>query len=123
MSEERQALSDLERAMIHDSIARMRAGVMAIVFGMACAGGFFIATAWLLIRGGPTVGPTLGLLGNYFPGYSVTWTGSVVGLAYGAIVGSAVGYALARVYNRLAWNPTIEATNARSRSSSSPPNQ
>lgn len=122
MSEERQPISDLERAMVHDSIARMRAGVMAVVFGMTCAAGFFIATAWLLIRGGPNVGRTLGLLRNYFPGYSVTWSGSLVGLAYGAVVGAVAGYTLARVYNRLARAPTIDDTSARSRSSRSSPN-
>lgn len=98
-------LSEAEERLIESAVARMRAGVMAIVFGMVGALGLFLATAWLLIRGGPNVGQTLALLGHYFPGYSVTWPGSLVGLLYGALVGGVTGYVLARIYNRIAaWN-------------------
>ncbi len=95
-------LTSREEKLIRAAVARMRAGVMAIVFGMVGGVGFFAATAWLLIRGGPRVGPTLGLLGNYFPGYSVTWPGAIIGFLYGAVVGGAVGWSMARVYNRVA---------------------
>jgi chromate transport protein ChrA len=47
------------------------------------------------------VGPTLGLLSNYFPGYSVTWVGAFVGFAYAAVVGALLGWALAMIYNRI----------------------
>ena len=33
-----------------------------------------------MIKGGPNVGQHLGLLRAYYPGYSVTWLGSFVGL-------------------------------------------
>jgi hypothetical protein len=75
---------------------------MALVFAMT--GGFvlFFATVWLLIRGGPNVGKHLSLLSNYFPGYSVTWGGAIVGLAYGALVGALAGWTIALLYNRIA---------------------
>lgn len=95
-------VTDEERALVQAAVARMRAGAMAIVFGVLGGLGLLLATVWLLIRGGPEIGPTLGLLGNYFPGYSVTWPGSVIGFGYGALVGSAVGWSLARLYNRFA---------------------
>ncbi len=91
-----------ERALIESAVARMRAGILAIVFAMLCGTGLFVATAWLLIKGGENVGATLGLLGNYLPGYAVTWPGALLGLAYGAAIGGAMGWLLARVYNRLA---------------------
>jgi hypothetical protein len=91
-----------ERALIEAAVARMRAGILAIVFAMLCGTGLFVATAWLLIKGGENVGATLGLLGNYLPGYAVTWPGAIVGLLYGAAIGAAMGWTLARVYNRLA---------------------
>lgn len=94
-------VSEQERQLIQAAIARLRAGIMAIVFGMLGAVGLFFATAWLLIRGGPEVGPTLGLLANYFPGYEVTWTGALIGLLYGAVVGGIAGWTLALIYNRL----------------------
>ena len=83
-------------------VARLRAGVLALVFGMTCGVGLWIATAWLVIRGGQSIGPHLGLLRFYFPGYSVTWPGAFVGLGYGIVFGGLVGFALAWVYNRLA---------------------
>jgi protoporphyrinogen oxidase len=55
----------------------------------------FLATAWLVLKGGDVVGPRLQLLGNYFPGYSVTASGSVIGLAYGFITGFVGGWGFA----------------------------
>ena len=55
-----------------------------------------------LIKGGPTVGPTLGLLRAYYPGYSVTWPGAFVGFAYGALTGAVLGWCVATLYNFLA---------------------
>lgn len=95
-------LNAVEARLLERAIARMRAGVMAIVFALVCGTGLFVATAWLLVRGGPEVGKTLGLLRHYFPGYSVTWGGTVVGFAYGVVVGGIAGGLLAWVYNRTA---------------------
>jgi hypothetical protein len=91
-----------EERLIESAIARMRAGIMALVFAMVGGTGLFLATAWLLVRGGTNVGQTLGLLGHYFPGYTVTWVGSLVGLVYGAAVGAIVGGSVAWIYNRIA---------------------
>jgi len=91
-----------ETALIQRAVVRMRARIMAVVFGMLGGTGLFVATVWLLVRGGPRVGLHLGLLRNYFPGYEVTWLGSVVGFFYGALLGAALGYSLAWIYNRIA---------------------
>jgi hypothetical protein len=91
-----------ERVMIEAAVARLRAGILAIVFAMMGGLGLFVATAWLLIKGGENVGATLGLLGNYLPGYAVSWPGAFFGLLYGAGIGGVMGWSLARIYNRLA---------------------
>ena len=88
--------------LLQASITRLRASVMALVFGLVGGMGLFVATLWLVIRGGERVGPHLGLLGQYFPGYSVTWSGCFVGFFYGALVGAATGWSVAWLYNRLA---------------------
>jgi hypothetical protein len=98
-----------ERALIEVAVARMRAGILAIVFAMLCGTGLFVATAWLLIKGGENVGATLGLLGNYLPGYAVTWPGAFLGLAYGSVIGGGMGWLLARIYNRLARGRSSQA--------------
>ena len=90
-----------EHELIETAIVRLRSRVMATVFAMVGGTGIFVATAWLLIRGGPRVGLHLGLLANYFPGYSVTWPGALIGFAYGALLGGVVGWSLAWIYNRV----------------------
>ncbi len=89
-------LNELRRA-----IARLRASVMAIVFGAVGGSLVFVATAWLLIRGGRVVGPHLALLSNYFPGYHVSWPGAFLGFVYGALCGAVGGWTVAWVYNLL----------------------
>ncbi|HVR29488.1 MAG TPA: hypothetical protein VMS86_08130 [Thermoanaerobaculia bacterium] len=88
--------------LIAVAVARLRAGIMALVFALIGGIGLLVATVWLLVRGGPNVGMHLGLLGNYFPGYDVTWSGAVLGFVYGALTGGLLGFSLAWVYNRLA---------------------
>lgn len=75
---------------------------MAVTFGLSAAAVIFLATIWLVVRGGETVGPHLGLLRYYMPGYTVTWLGSVVGSLYAAVYGAVVGGAIAAIYNRIA---------------------
>ena len=51
----------------------------------------FLATIILVLKGGGAVGPNLQLLSQYFPGYSVTLSGSVLGLGYGFVSGFVAG--------------------------------
>jgi len=95
-------LEGRERELVRAAIVRLRARVMALVFGWVGGCGLFVATAWLLLRGGPNVGQHLSLLRNYFPGYSVTWPGTLLGFCYGALVGALLGWTIASVYNRVA---------------------
>ena len=87
---------------IHQRIVRIQTEVLAFV--MAIIGGLilWIATAWLLIKGGPDVGQHLQLLKQYLPWYSVSWGGSFIGLIYGMVIGGGVGWAIALIYNRIA---------------------
>ena len=95
-------LGDAERELIQAAIVRLRARLMALVFGMVGGVGLLVATLWLAIRGGPTVGQHLGLLANYFPGYEVTLTCGLVGFCYGALTGAVIGWSIASIYNYLA---------------------
>ncbi|REK08480.1 MAG: hypothetical protein DWQ36_08905 [Acidobacteria bacterium] len=91
-----------EEIILRRAVARLRAAVMAVTFGATGGAALFLATAWLLLRGGENVGQHLGLLRNYLPGYSVTWGGAVLGLAYGVVLGGIAGASLAWTYNRIA---------------------
>jgi hypothetical protein len=80
-------------------VARIQTSVLTVVFALISGFGLFFATAWLLIRSGKRVGVHLQLLGNYFPGYSVTWSGSVIGFLYAALVGGLIGWSIGTIYN------------------------
>jgi hypothetical protein len=92
-----------ERLEVSRAVARIHAGVLALVCAVLGGGGLFIATLWLVIRGGVRVGQHLGLLSWYFYGYSVTWYGAFVGLIWGAIAGGIVGWIIGEVYNLVVW--------------------
>ena len=83
------------------AVAKIQAGVLALVGGLMGGLGLFIMTVWLLLQGGPQVGSHLQLLSNYFVGYSVTWPGSFVGLFYGALTGGICGWAIGFIYNKV----------------------
>lgn len=88
--------------LVHSRALRLNAVVQGIVTGIIAGLAIFLATNWLLIKGGEVVGPHLSLLGQFFVGYRVTFVGSLVGFAYGAVGGFAVGYFVARTYNVIA---------------------
>src|SRR5258708_2939304 len=59
------------------------------------------ATAVLLLTATPgiPVGPNLSALGNVLPGYSVTWSGCVIGAAWAALIGAILGFLIATCWN------------------------
>lgn len=82
-------------------VATIQAGILAFVFALICGLGFFIITAWLVIKGGDRVGPNLQLLGQYFIGYTVTWKGCFIGFIYGCIIGGIIGWIIGIIYNKI----------------------
>jgi protoporphyrinogen oxidase len=85
------------------TLERIFAKVDRVAFGVALGtvSGLvlLLTTLVLALKGGETVGPHLALLAQYFPGYRVSVTGSVVGLVYGSLVGFGLGWSLALVRN------------------------
>jgi hypothetical protein len=79
----------------------LNARVHGIVVGLLAGLAIFVATNWLVLKGGEVVGPHLTLLGQYFVGYRVSFVGSLIGFAYGFVTGYVVGYGAARLYNAI----------------------
>jgi protoporphyrinogen oxidase len=98
----RKPVSDVE-AVLEEELARVFLRVDRVALGLSVGVlgglGLFVATLALVLAGGPVVGPTLGLLGQYFPGYSVTGLGSCVGLFYGFVSGFVGGWLFAVLRN------------------------
>lgn len=79
----------------------LNAKILGLVMGLTCGLFFFVATMWLVIKGGKQVGPHLQLLSQYFIGYRVSLWGSLVGFFYGFILGGASGALIGWIYNRI----------------------
>ncbi len=93
--------------LVRSAFARYDAVALGGAVGAVLGVGVFLATAILLLRGGDTVGPNLALLGQYFLGYQVSWTGGLVGMVEAALGGFAFGWLLATAINKLvAWHET-----------------
>lgn len=92
--------AELERIVL-TQVMRMDATINGIVAGLLIGCSILVATLWLVIKGGDVVGPHLGLLDQFFIGYSVTYLGSLIGFGYGFVVGFAMGYFMSRTYNWL----------------------
>ena len=88
---------------VQASVLRLNARAWGISTGMLLGGGLFLATVFLVIRGGPNVGQHLSMLRVFFPGYSVTWAGAVIGFIYAFVLGYGLGRIIGSVYNRLAF--------------------
>ena len=84
------------------SLLFLNGTMVGAAFGLAAGFVLFIATLFLVIKGGQNVGAHLGLLSQFFPGYSVTFAGSFIGFAYGFATGFVGGWLIGWVYNRVA---------------------
>lgn len=80
-------------------LLRLNATAQGIALGLVAGLALFIATNWLILKGGEVVGPHLALLGQFFIGYRVTFVGSLIGFVYAFACGFAGGYGIARIYN------------------------
>lgn len=86
---------------VHRALLRLNARAWGLAVGLLSGGGLFVATNFLVLKGGPNVGTHLNLLGVYFPGFRVTFLGSFIGFVYGFVLGYAAGRLIGAVYNRL----------------------
>jgi len=77
------------------------AKALGLALGLLCGLVIFIATNWLVIKGGDAVGPHLQLLSQYFIGYRVTFWGSFIGFAYGFALGTLGGALVSWIYNKI----------------------
>ncbi len=98
MSEE---LADLEK-LVEARLVRVNAMMLGLATGVVAGLALFVATLWLVLKGGPNPGPHLALLGQYFVGYTVTGLGCFVGFAYAFVCGWLLGYVGAWLYNCVA---------------------
>ena len=90
-----------EEQVLENAVLRLNARAWGIAMGLLLGSALFIATNILVLKGGPRVGTHLKLLAVYFPGYSVTFVGSIVGFIYLFVIGYGLGRLVGAVYNKM----------------------
>jgi hypothetical protein len=100
--------SQSEEQRLFDIILRLNSQAVGLGLGLVFGLGIFVATNWLVLMGGPldphgepVVGLHLQLLSQFFIGYSVSFFGSLIGLAYGFVLGTVSGSVIAWIYNKI----------------------
>lgn len=94
-------LRDLEH-LIEVRLVTVSAMMVGLATGIVGGVALFLATLWLVVKGGPHPGAHLALLGQYFPGYEVTLPGCFIGFFYAFLCSFVLGYAGALIYDRVA---------------------
>jgi hypothetical protein len=84
---------------VESYLLRLNGRAWGIACGLLFGFGLFLATNFLLVVGGENVGQHLSLLSVYFPGYGVSFLGSLIGFVYAFVVGSATGRLISGIYN------------------------
>lgn len=100
MIQDRPSGAELKK-IVMTRVTRLDAVLHGVVTGLLVGLVIFVATNWLVLKGGEVVGPHMALLGQFFIGYQVSFLGSFVGLAYGFVAGFVLGYGVATLYNWL----------------------
>ena len=91
----------LDEEKLLKGVFRLNSKVLGLSLGLLCGLIIFIATNWLVIKGGDPVGPHLSLLNQYFLGYRVSFLGSLIGFIYGFLIGATGGAMIGWIYNKI----------------------
>jgi hypothetical protein len=89
----------IKEEKLFKGVLLLNAKIMGLVLGLMFGLMIFVATNWLVIKGGHPIGPHLELLNHYFIGYRVSFWGSFVGFAYGFALGTLSGSLIGWIYN------------------------
>jgi len=90
---------DVIEQILGRTFAKMDKLAFATALGSVSGLLVFLATIWLVIKGGEVIGPNLRLLSQYFAGYTVTLKGSFIALAYTFFWGFLFGWLFAYLRN------------------------
>lgn len=91
-----------EQRELQAAVLRLNGRAWGLSLGLVLGIGLLLATNYLVWRGGPNPGQHLSLLRVFFPGYSVSFPGSIVGFIYAFVIGYALGRIVGAAYNQLA---------------------
>jgi len=106
-----------EQEQLERAVVVLNGKLFGILLGFLLGGLLFLATNVLILTGrGGHVGSHFALIPVFFPGYGVTFIGSIVGFFYMFLLGCIAGVVTGLVYNKIArataYNPTASRHNS-----------
>jgi protoporphyrinogen oxidase len=85
--------------LIEVAFARLDPVALGVAVGTVASLGFFLAIAFMLLKGWYMVSPNLVVLGQYFIGFSPTWAGAFIGTVEAGVLGFVLGLLAAGLRN------------------------
>jgi hypothetical protein len=92
---------ETDQEQIEHAVIVLNVKLLGIVLGILFGSMLFLATNFLILKGGENVGAHLALLSVFFPGYRVTFFGSLIGFFYMFVLGFIIGIVIGAVYNKI----------------------
>jgi len=90
-----------QQEQIEHAVIVLNEKLLGTVLGILFGSMLFLATNFLILKGGENVGAHLALLSVFFPGYRVTFFGSLIGFFYMFVLGFIIGIVIGAVYNKI----------------------
>ena len=88
-------------ALLQAAFARYDSRALGLAMGVVAALLVVLATGFQLTSGTPELAKKVGLLGQFLPGYTISWAGAALGAVEIAVIGFLVGWGLAKAINIL----------------------
>lgn len=92
-------ITEVLEGVLADAFPKLDRVALGLSLGVVSGVVLLLATLALVLKGGDVIGPNLQLLNQFFPGYSVSVPGSMLGLTYGFLSGFIGGWAFAFLRN------------------------
>lgn len=87
------------RRLVNLTITGLDRVALGVAVGSVAALGLTTATVILLLKGGDHIGHTMNRLGQFLPGYVVSWPGVLIGFVDAFVYGYVLGWAFAVIRN------------------------
>lgn len=99
-------VNKVKRVSLFGGVYSINSKVFGLESGLILGLLIFFATNYIVIKGGHAtpsgdyaIGPHLGLLSQFFVGYTISFLGSIIGFVYGFVLGVFSGVMLGWIYN------------------------
>ncbi len=93
------SVSGAVRRLLNLTVSGLDRVALGVAIGVVAGAGLSGATCILLLKGGEHMGHFMNLLGQFLPGYTVSWSGALLGFIEAFVLGYLFGWSFAIIRN------------------------